>query len=187
MDYNSKNYRDLVKGTKKRLGKWFKQRFDIAKKWSIGKVLEVGCGEHPIFQDSVKIDVAKIDGCIQWDCNKGLPVNVGKFDTIIGLEFIEHLTEFDNFLKACYSHLNKNGRTIFSTPNILSVKNRINFLLGKPKPFIRHGGEHFLFFTHTSLKHKLEEHSFKVIFMRPLGRIISINFCNGFIIVAEKN
>lgn len=183
-DYNSKEYREDLKRSNERLGKWFIQRISITKKWSKGNILELGCGEFPVFKESVKMDIVKIDGCIQADCNKPFPIKK-KFDTIIGLELIEHLWNVDGFLDECHSHLNKHGRLILSTPNILSWKTRINTFLGNPEAFVKHGGEHLWFFSAKTLSQKLKEHKFSVVDVKPLGRVKLLSLCNGFILLAE--
>lgn len=184
-DYNSQEYREDLKKSNEELGKWFVQRMAIAKELSQGKTLEIGCGEFPVFKESVRMDVAKIEGCIQHDSNQPFPMK-DKFGTIIALELIEHLWNVDGFLDECYNHLDDDGRLVISTPNIVSWKTRINILLGRPEPFVKHGGEHLWFFSAKTLSDKLKEHRFSVVDVKPLGRVKLLSLCNGFILLAKK-
>lgn len=122
----------------------------IAKYLCRGKILEVGCGEFPLFEDSIKIDINPIKGknYICADLNKPLGIKK-KFDTIIGLDIIEHLYDVHIFLEECKRLCNTEGKLILSTPNVLSWKNRIFLLFGKDYTF-RNGYEstrHLVFFS----------------------------------------
>ncbi|MCM8819644.1 MAG: class I SAM-dependent methyltransferase [Candidatus Omnitrophica bacterium] len=48
--------------------------------------------------------------------NDKFPFCDNYFDLIVGLEIIEHLDSFDNFLKECYRVLKSNGYLFFTTP-----------------------------------------------------------------------
>ncbi len=183
VDYNSKKYRNLVKESRKHL-RSYGERNRVVKNWSFGKLLELGCGEFPLFKDSTKIDIAKIDGCRQEDCNYPLPLKEG-FDTIIALELIEHLWNVDNFLKECNRLLKLNGKLIISTPNVKYWKNRLGLLFGDDGWFDTDGA-HLHFFSPQSLVKKLSKYGFIVEIMKPLGRTKMLSFCGGFIARFKK-
>lgn len=53
-----------------------------------------------------------------------------KFPYISALEVLEHMIDTDAFLKECREHLEDNGLLIISTPNINSLRNRVQVPLG---------------------------------------------------------
>jgi SAM-dependent methyltransferase len=168
-----------MKRGRKLLKKSYDTRDKLARIWSSGKILELGCGEFPLFENSTRIDIAKIDGCIQADCNCPLPIKE-KFDVILALELIEHLWNVDNFLKECNRLLKLNGKLIISTPNVNYWKNRLKRLRGDysdTKP---------CYFSPRSLKKKIEEYGFKVEVTKPLGRVKLLSLCGGFIVRCSK-
>lgn len=182
--YNSKSYREQLKRGRELLKESFQERDKIAKVWSSGKILELGCGEFPLFKDSTKVDIVKINGCIQADCNYPLPLK-GEFDTIIALELIEHLWNIENFLMECNRLLKPNGKLIISTPNVKYWKTRLKLLFGIDSDFTT-DGTHLYYFSPDSLKKKLNEYGFKMEVVKPLGRIKLLSFCGGFIARFKK-
>lgn len=70
----------------------------------------------------------------RWDIEKDqYPVNKhGKFDSIILLEVIEHLHRNPlNLLREMHKALVEGGIALISTPNLLALRNRLNFFRGK--------------------------------------------------------
>jgi len=187
-DYRSEEYRRKLKKQNLKIKSLF-QRDEIVKKIARGKILELGCGEFPLFKNSTKIDIAKIDGCIKADLNKPLPLK-GKFDTIISLDVIEHLWKIDCFLKECRRLLRYNGMLILSTPNVMNFWNRFGMLLNDELTISNYFNGmfemgHTRYFTPYSLRKELEEHNFVVKKMIPLGRIKVLSLCGGFICIAK--
>ncbi len=109
-----------------------------------GRVLDVGAGSGGLARKLKAFghETAMCD-CLpasQWadhdagaytpcDLNTGLPYPDESFDYIICLEVIEHM---ENPLALCRELkrvLRKGGRLFISTPNILSLKSRVKFLL----------------------------------------------------------
>lgn len=187
--YNSKKFREKLKLQSSKI-KSSSMRDRIAIHFAKGKILEVGCGERPLFKNSVKLDIARIRGCIQADCNKTLPIKPG-FDTIIALDVIEHLLETKVFLKECGRILNRNGRLILSTDNVMNIWNRFAMIIGDTREINRYFDGMFEFgtvryFTPRGLKKILEENDFTVERIIPLGRIRILSLCGGFICITKR-
>lgn len=70
---------------------------------------------------------------IKWDIEQDkFPGYKAKFDAILLLEVIEHLHVNPlNLFFELENMIQQNGYLLLSTPNLLSLKNRINFCLGK--------------------------------------------------------
>ena len=64
------------------------------------------------------------------DISKGLPYDSGYFDAIFAGEIIEHMTDDMFFLAECKRILKKNGILLLTTPNLVSLRNRIRKLFG---------------------------------------------------------
>ena len=67
--------------------------------------------------------------CEKVDIRQPMPFSDGSFNIIIAVEVMEHVHDHEIFFSECSRILKKGGRLIFSTPNILSLKSRIRFLL----------------------------------------------------------
>lgn len=179
-------YKERLKEQRGNFERQYKKRDDLGREWCTGKVLEIGCGEYPTIGGSTRMDVRKIDGVIQHDANKPFPFKDDTFDSICGFEVIEHLWNTTEFLRECNYVLKKDGRVIFSTPNIKHWRNRLNLLLGNDENFEVSEYGHIRYFSPESLKRYMEEAGFKVVEIRPMGRIPFLNLCGGFIIMGVK-
>jgi ubiquinone/menaquinone biosynthesis C-methylase UbiE len=80
----------------------------------------------------------------QVDANGALPYEDGSFDLILSIEVIEHIENHRSFFSEARRVLKPNGRYIFSTPNILSLKYRLGYLFtgygysfGPLEPFVQ--------------------------------------------------
>jgi len=83
-----------------------------------GNIVELGCGENPIFNHSTKVDIISFNGYIQHDLNKfPWPFKDNEFDTIVALELILYIKNIDMFLSECKRILKSDGILILSTPN----------------------------------------------------------------------
>jgi len=134
------------------------KRFSIIKKYiKDKKVLDIGCVQHDISnidndswlhgfirkhaKDVVGIDIEK-EG-VNYLKNKGLDVRYEdaqdfdldeKFDVIVAGEIIEHLSNFEGFIKSMKKHMKDNSRIIITTPNPFFIRRFIDILLfGKLK------------------------------------------------------
>ncbi len=129
----------------------YRKVYQILKKIPKGKILEIGCcsGE---FLELLKKDSWDVEGLeisekaakrglkkgikIQgYDANKKLPFDDNVFDVVFAGELIEHTFDDIDFLKECKRIIKPNGRIIISTPNLISLKNRILMLFGKDPRF----------------------------------------------------
>lgn len=68
--------------------------------------------------------------CRRADLSRGIPWEDASLDLVIALEITEHLDDVSRFFAEAARVLRPGGRLLFSTPNILSIKSRIRFLLG---------------------------------------------------------
>lgn len=151
---------------------------------SHGKILELGCGSDPFFKESLKVDIEDyphID--LRHDLNNPIPLKE-KFDTIISTEVIEHLWNPTLFLKECHRLLNDDGILILSTPNVKYWKARLLLLLGNDRYFRNYG--HLHYYSPESLKKLVEECEFKVIEVKPQGRMKILSLCGDFVIKLMK-
>jgi SAM-dependent methyltransferase len=67
--------------------------------------------------------------CRQADITRKLPYEDGSFDVVLLIEVMEHIHDHKTLFLECYRVLKENGIMFFSTPNIMSLKSRIRFLL----------------------------------------------------------
>lgn len=80
-----------------------------------GLCLDVGCGEHSIYDSCIHLDIRKI-GNIQAS-GESLPFKNACFNKIFCLEVIEHFKDPTNFLDEAYRVLIDNGKLILTTPD----------------------------------------------------------------------
>lgn len=116
-----------------------------------------------------------------WDIENEKPPKIinNRYDAIMCLEVIEHLHVNPlNFLNSLSSILKLNGLMLLSTPNLLSLKHRINFILGKQvfehplsvyENLERHGSRgHQRIYSSNELADLLEVYGFEVIKIWPM-------------------
>src|SRR3989338_4895076 len=83
-----------------------------------------------------------------------------KYDAVYSLNTIEHIYEFDSFLKNIYDSLNDNGLVILGTPNLLAPRTRLRVLLGREHNMALK--THIHFFTMKNLRELLLRNGFEV-------------------------
>ncbi|HHT18062.1 MAG: methyltransferase domain-containing protein [Euryarchaeota archaeon] len=115
---------------------------------SLGKVLDVGCGDGTILymlQKDYEIEPYGIDISINAmnkakergiktkisNLNQEIPFPENYFNTILCTDVLEHLFSPENALQEIYRVSKEDALIIFSIPNFGHLKNRIQFLLGK--------------------------------------------------------
>jgi len=122
-----------------------------------GKILDVGAGRGILTKKIIDMgfEVQACDlnparftlknlTCKKVDLLKKLPYDNEYFNIILCVEVIEHLQNPWHVISELSRILKKNGKLIISTPNILSLQSRINFLVF---------GE-LILFEHSLLWHK---------------------------------
>lgn len=67
--------------------------------------------------------------CLRVDLAEPLPYPDGRFDALVAVELTEHLPDHAAFFSECARVLAPGGKLFLSTPNILSLKSRLRFLL----------------------------------------------------------
>jgi SAM-dependent methyltransferase len=107
-----------------------------------GSVLDVGAGHGAFSQRLYEMgyDVHACDlfpeyfefekiKCEKVDITHIFPYPESKFDLIIAIEVSEHILDHEVFFSECCRILKPKGRLYITTPNILSLKSRMRFLL----------------------------------------------------------
>ena len=126
-------------GTHQKFMEFFKKRDEPVKL----KVLDLGAGHgaltkklHEMGYDVYACDLFpelfKFDKveCKKADITSVLPYSDNTFDLIIAVEVSEHICNHDTFFSETSRILKQGGKLYISTPNILSLKSRMKFLLG---------------------------------------------------------
>jgi SAM-dependent methyltransferase len=67
--------------------------------------------------------------CRQVNADGALPYDDGSFDLVICIEVVEHLESHRRLFSEVRRVLAPDGRFVFTTPNVLSLKSRMTFLL----------------------------------------------------------
>ena len=74
--------------------------------------------------------------CVFADLNAMLPFDDAQFDACVCVEGIEHIESPHHFAREANRILRVGGKVYITTPNILSIRSRISYLLrGYPKQF----------------------------------------------------
>ena len=149
------------------------------------KVLEARFGIVPIgiddFNEDNVVEVCRRHLCLEIKSSSEVinsswrylsrRVDKGGFDLdekvpfISALEVIEHMVDTDAFLDECRSHLEGDGYLIVSTPNINSLRNRVQVPLGVyPNGMeYRTVNHHVRLYNIHTLKSHAEERGFKLV------------------------
>ncbi len=102
--------------------------------------IEVQCGDLDVSRFTVK--GVK---CGQVDLNKRWPYASEMFDCVVSIEAIEHLENPWHLVREANRVLKTGGKFLITTPNVLSIKSRLSYLLyGYPNYF------HYMIEQHLS-------------------------------------
>ncbi len=107
-----------------------------------GKALDVGSGQGAMAESLKELgyevyacdleNTLRVDGVswARWDLNSDqVPYEPGTFDCVTCIEVIEHIENPHRLLRSIGSILKEGGTLILTTPNILHIQSRIQFLL----------------------------------------------------------
>jgi SAM-dependent methyltransferase len=114
-----------------------------------GLLLDVPAGEgafalkaresgHEIRCADIDVSRFKVQGiaCDHVDLNKPWPYTSSMFDCVVSIEAIEHLENPWHLVREANRVLKRGGKLIITTPNILTIKSRLSYLLyGYPNYF----------------------------------------------------
>ena len=93
--------------------------------------IEVQCGDLDISRFRVK----GIE-CRHIDLNKGWPYASEMFDCVVSIEAVEHLENPWHLIREANRVLRPGGKLLVTTPNVLSIRSRLSYLLyGYPNYF----------------------------------------------------
>lgn len=107
-----------------------------------------------------------------------------KYNTIYAFDVIEHIFDYNAFLKNVVKASNEGGRLILTTPNVLSLKYRLKFLTGDGAFFNQI--PHIRFFTPATIKEVLNQNGFKVIKVFGYSKLpLPTSLCGSLTIIAE--
>ena len=167
---------------------------EIFKKWIAANakgpdILDSGCGDGSITADLAKrftvtgIDISEQNlkkarqlgfRTLKQDLGKRMPVKDRSFDTVISNQVIEHIYDTDFYLEDIYRALKPGGILIVTTPNAVSLSDRLRALLGKlpiaaevsTRYRLRDShppAGHIRIYTFEQLRHQLQRTGFRVI------------------------
>lgn len=146
-----------------------KRYFDVISKYAKGRLLDLGCGNVPLYEFYKSRTSEAI--CVDWEntyhkndfidyqfnLNEPFPENIGKFDTILTTDVIEHIENPDVFFDEISKSLEIGGKLILSTPFLYWVHEA-------PYDFQR--------FTEFKLKKYCEKNSLKILELTPYGGVL---------------
>lgn len=101
----------------------------ILQKEAHHKALEIGCGKHKVFHDSIGMDKSPYsDADIIRDIARGIPFSDNTFDIVVAIEVIEHIEKYVDLIflfNEVHRVLVPQGKFCFTTPNGIHSFNHI--------------------------------------------------------------
>ena len=161
--------------------------FELLKEYKGGKLLDLGAGEGALSKRLLEMgfDVESCDlnperfkiarKCAKVDLNEPLPYPSETFDFVMCVEVIEHLRNPWLIVSECKRVLKRHGKLVITTPNILSLTSRLQFLINGehvwfsnsqlsevPKDLYHALDRHINPISFTELEHILRENSLSI-------------------------
>lgn len=84
-----------------------------------------------IFEDDLKLAKKQLNKVYRRNIEQDEIGDLGTFDVILMADVIEHLFDPSTALKKVAKQLNKNGRFVFSVPNMANIATRLELLKGR--------------------------------------------------------
>lgn len=147
-------------------------------------VLDIGCGEGFFAAELAKsgnrvtgidnrivpTEAAALERYIQVDLDQGITRAVeqlcGKrFDRVLLLDVLEHLSQPEQVLQQCHNVLKGEGRLVVSLPNVANIAVRLMLLLGR-FDYQERGlldKTHLRFFTRKTARRLLEQNGYSIV------------------------
>ncbi len=150
-------------------------------------VLDLGAGRDAISSQAicrlhVLLDIdATTEPSVVCNFSYSLPLRDDSVDIVVAGEILEHMTESRRFLQEIRRVLRPKGAIILSVPNIVSLKYRLAFALGRipalaaradytylpDNPAYPRG--HIRDYSFREVRRVLADHSFRVVAERSIG------------------
>lgn len=91
-----------------------------------------------------------------------------RFNVVSALEILEHMVDTDAFLQTCSDHLEPGGLLVISTPNINSLRNRVQVPLGKYPAGLEYRNviHHVRLYNLDNLVSHMADHGFERVAVR---------------------
>lgn len=176
----------------------------IANEFNLKKILDVGCGYgyfarmlHNNGFDVTGVDISSTNINYSKENNPGPKYMVHdfesesakeKYDLIYAFDVLEHVYDYDIFLKNCNSALNKGGFLFISTQNAYAPKRKFKFLFGLDTKLDFVSKHHIHFFGPQTLKNVLINNGFQEIKLIGSGKLsfMGIGFSGNMLAIGRK-
>ena len=119
-----------------------------------------------------------------------------KFNSIYSFNVIEHIINYQSFLKNCFDSLNDKGFCVVDTPNVCSLITRGRLLFGDSRNFTGNLDEsHLRFFNRSVLESAFRKAGFRVVdcvgynvrgFFKSFEFLLPVSWREGIIVVGVK-
>lgn len=146
-------------------------------------ILDLGAGKNPLSEmiscrQRIRLDVFSTkDPTIVCNFVEGIPLRAECVDIVIAGEILEHVTRARLFLQEIRRVLRPGGGLVLSVPNIVSLKYRIAFMLGRipalaakaDYTYLDDPYGHVRDYSFGEMRHVLHDQGFLVIAERGSG------------------
>lgn len=134
-----------------------------------GNIIDLGCAgdKNKKFLESIGFNITIVDideskSDLRFDLNNEFPIDSSKYNYILAGEIIEHLYNYELFLKECHRILKPKGKLMLSTYNGFSYEIRLKTLFGIHHKWIPPKSGHVNVWNYNEFKSILEKY-FKII------------------------